>query len=1034
MMERDSISIDSFTPVARDRAAGLSVDFLEARSLKHQLLEEQRADWEEGAPVQPEDLLPRWPTNPKVDNDFASILFEDYQRRLRRGEKPSVDEYSRRFPEHHDSLANLISRHDLLCSIGGASASKGPRLGLPEVGDEVFGFRLRGELGRGAFARVFLAEQANLADRPVVLKVSGIDGDEPYTLAQLQHTNVVPIYSVHEEMRAGLRALCMPYFGGASLSNVLRPLWAQPTPPREGKQLTGLLQAVQSPSLDALQQNKAASPARADGPTTPTVSVQTPLDQLNGRSYVAASAWIVARLAEGLQHAHQRGVLHRDIKPSNILLSGDGQPMLLDFNLAKNLHGPEAKAEATLGGTVAYMSPEHLRALANPSPAAARAVDHRSDIYSLGMVLFELLTGQSPFDQSASYSILPVMIEAMAVERSQAAPSVRKHQPHVPWSLESITRKCLAPDPAQRYQQAEHLAEDLICFLEDRPLKHAPELSRAERFQKWVRRHPSLTSSGSVAAISALILTTLFGALVGVHQHLSGAEHELAINQAREKKKNYQSGTLRALCMVNTVADLQDHLRQGLKTCEDTLAIYGVLDRSDWQQDSSWRLLERQDRERLSEDTRELLLLLAWARVRLAPRDEDMLRQALELLNRAEAIDGLAPSQAIWLDRARYWQKLGNQAEADAARNKASEIKPASARDHYLKATTMARNGDLSGAIQELTLALALNPAHYWSLVQRGICYQELGENMLAVADFATCAGLEPELPWGYFNKGYALDQVGLREAAIAAYTGALERDPEFLGAYVNRGLARLELKKAQEALADFDWALGHGRDDAFLHTGRGVALEALGRFEEADDVFKLALAKERTTPTTEGRRIPLVYGFAVSTRHPEIAREIFEKVLQSVAQQDVHYPQALYGLAMLALEQKQPQEAMKCFNRALEVHPSFVDARRYRAVLWARQGQLPQAEKDINWCLEKEPKGGATLYAAACVTSLASDRTQQASLAMAALDFLEKAFQRGYGADKASQDPDLAGLRKNPLFDLLLSKYAPPARGTGAP
>ena len=87
------------------------------------------------------------------------------------------------------------------------------------MGDELFDFPLRHELGRGAFARVFLAEQTGLADRPIVLKVSAIEGDEHQTLAQLQHTNIVPIYSVHEDTRAGLRAVCMPYFGGASLSS-----------------------------------------------------------------------------------------------------------------------------------------------------------------------------------------------------------------------------------------------------------------------------------------------------------------------------------------------------------------------------------------------------------------------------------------------------------------------------------------------------------------------------------------------------------------------------------------------------------------------------------------------------------------------------------------------------------------------------------------------------------------------------------------------------------------------------------------------
>src|SRR5438132_9876091 len=137
------------------------------------------------------------------------------------------------------------------------SQSQGSRLQLPQNGEEVFGFRLHHELGHGAFARVFLAEQADLADRPVVLKVSPIDGDEPQTLAQLQHTHIVPIHSVHEDQQKGLRAVCMPYFGGASLSRVLELLWRETDRPTQGQQLVRAL--------------KAACEAPVDLPEIPTV-------------------------------------------------------------------------------------------------------------------------------------------------------------------------------------------------------------------------------------------------------------------------------------------------------------------------------------------------------------------------------------------------------------------------------------------------------------------------------------------------------------------------------------------------------------------------------------------------------------------------------------------------------------------------------------------------------------------------------------------------------------------------------------------
>src|SRR5262249_10500219 len=148
-----------------------------------------------------------------------------------------------------------------------------------------------------------------------------------------------------------------------------------------------------------------------------------------------------------LQHAHQRGVLHRDIKPSNILLAADGQPLLLDFNLAQS---GDASA-ALLGGTIAYAAPEHLLALLEPENF--RQVDHRSDLYALGLVVFEMLTGREPFGRPEPHGSHQETIRLLARERSQGVPSARRCCRQVPWSLESILRKCLDPSPQRRYQQ-----------------------------------------------------------------------------------------------------------------------------------------------------------------------------------------------------------------------------------------------------------------------------------------------------------------------------------------------------------------------------------------------------------------------------------------------------------------------------------------------------------------------------------------------------------------------------------------------------
>jgi serine/threonine protein kinase/Tfp pilus assembly protein PilF len=1042
-------------------------DFAAARSLKRELLDELRTGWETGTAVRPEDLLPRWPGNPECDPDVASLLFEEYCQRQQKGDEPAPEEYERRFPAHKDFLAGLLQHQAVVRSVSGGSSRSDLTLALPTVGDEVFGFRLRYELGRGAFARVYLGEETALAGRPVVLKVSGIDGDEPQTLAQLQHTHIVPIYSFHEDPRAGLRVVCMPFFGGASLSHVLQVLWAENERPTRGEQLVRALAVAQCPS-SAVPSQSSLTPS-----FLPQVVEGGPRARLAGTDYVRAVAWVMARLAEALQHAHQRGVLHRDIKPSNILLGADGQPMLLDFNLARNLNCPRATAAATLGGTVAYMAPEHLRALAARDPALARQVDHRADIYGLGMVLYEMLVGHGPFDQSASYSPLPAIIEAMAVERSRNSPSLRGQRPDVPWDLESIARTCLAADPDQRYQQAEHLAEDLRRFLEDRPLKHAPELSWAERGRKWARRHPRLAGAASVAAVATLLLTAGSALLAGTRQQLQAAHaraEEAAWAEARQRKQAFEEEAFRALCLVNTTADVHDHVSQGLAVCEGALALYDVLQRDDGQGQAAWARLEPTERQSLAEDARELLLLMARARVHLAPRTADphlpqtlaafltplapaavaahlpgswsagqavwgprvegltralasAHRQALALLDRAETIQELSASPALWEDRAFYLEQLGDNAAAEAARERARTLPRSGARDHHLLATTYARNRRYPEAVAELTRALRCNPRHYWSWMQRGLCHQELGDYAQAGADFTACIALWPEFAWGYFNAGRICHQLGRLAAAADHYTGALERDTDFVPAYLNRGLVYLDLKRAAEALADFDAAAARGRDDVVLHGGRGLALESLGRFPEADRAFQQAWARDANHVA-----MLLGYGFAVCRRRPEDARAAFGKVLA----RDPRNPRALYGQAMLLAERTRSSgAALELFNRALEVDPTFVAARRGRAIVLAHRGAWDEARQDIDWSVAAEPTG-VTLYAAACVYALAAancpDTHMALPLAHRAVACLREALARGYGQDKALEDADLAGIRGHPEFRRLLESAVPPA------
>jgi tetratricopeptide (TPR) repeat protein len=304
--------------------------------------------------------------------------------------------------------------------------------------------------------------------------------------------------------------------------------------------------------------------------------------------------------------------------------------------------------------------------------------------------------------------------------------------------------------------------------------------------------------------------------------------------------------------------------------------------------------------------------------------------------------------------------------------------------------------------------------------MQKGLCQLETGDLHRATADFGVCVGLWPEFAWGYFNRGFALDQVGDKAAAVVDYTAALARDPALTVAFQNRGVAELELRQCAAALADFDQVVARGRRPGpTLHGLRGQALEALGRHAEADAAFATAFAAYATLAEPLRNQLSCAYGFAVCARLPDEAEHAF----RAVPPRDPKYADALYGRGLLAVNRARPEEAVQLFAEALAVRPGFEEAHRYRAVLLARLGRIPEAVTDINAALRAAPKSGATLYAAACVTALAA---QQADAPLAArqaadeaLGFLRRALEHGYG-QRAADDPDLAGLRGHPEFQRL--------------
>lgn len=954
-----------------------------------------------------------------------------------------------------------------------ATASAGVRsISTLRIGGQVGGFQLVSELGRGAFARVFLAEQTELGGRRVALKVSRAEGDEPLLLARLQHTHIVPIHSVHDDPETGLRLLCMPYLGGANLAQVLEAAGGPTAPAEHRRSLVDALDEVSQrfqartgtpsapgPALPSRGGVSEASGRRASASGTRSAldaghagtSVQaaalsrpggslsrlqslwgrlvwrpttdrSPVDGLAERDFdqparqflrnansIQAAVWIIARLAEGLEHAHSRGLLHRDLKPSNVLIAADGTPMLLDFNLSA-LSGPCGSDEgekAMLGGTLPYMSPEHLEAFHPEIAGPIEAVDERSDVYSLGLVLFEMIAGEHPFPEPPSGAPLLDAVRQMVALRRQA-PSLRARNQNAPWGLDAIARKCLDPDPTRRYARARDLAEDLGRFLDDLPLRHTPEPSLRERALKWARRHPRFCNTASISAAAGVALLMLGMMVVLLGDTMQRQNARLRLPQFRSRFEECQF-------LLNVRSGPAEHLERGVELARQTIGQLGLTADGDLERDSWARRLVRSEEDDVRSQAAELLLLEARGRVELAerrhvgvPARTETLRQAVRTLDRAERLDPF-PSSALYDDRARYHLALGANDLAASDRAAAAAIRPVTARDFHRLGTARLASNDLVGAEAALLRALELDPKDFWAHFVLGHVRLEQSRDLEAAGNFNACVALEPRFAWPYLNRGLALARTGRLDEARSSYRLALKQGPRFAEAWVGLALVELErndLAAAEEAL---DRAVALGRTEPGVLAAWAEVKSRRGDDQAADHVFDRLL---RQRPSDAG--LLAVRGLSRIARDPAAARADLERALKL----DPREARAHYGLARLDLATA-PEQALTHANQALEADPDLIDALQLRAIVRARLGDLG-AEADAER-LCRSPSA-YHYYNASCALALLVETAGEARLAPRALYWLERALEAGFPPDHAATDRDLVSLRRLPAFDQALA------------
>lgn len=337
-----------------------------------------------------------------------------------------------------------------------------------QLGQCLGDFEILRVLGEGGFAVVYLARQVSLG-RQVALKVSANRGNEARTLASLEHDHIVQVFSETID-NDGRRLLCMQYVPGTTLDHIIYKLSKRPFHERTGRAILEI--------IDTLSTHPAAFDPAA----------LRDRESLAACDPIEAVCWFGVRLAEALAYAHGRGVLHRDVKPANILVNPYGRPLLADFNLAFEPERIRERRDSMFGGTLAYMGPEHLQAFHSDSTTVRDAVDHRSDIYALGVVLFELLTGKLPFAPAPEGHAQSETLRILTAQRLVEAPSPRRLTKQVPGVLDRVVRRCLDPQPVGRYQSAAELGRALDGCRQWQTIDH--QVPAAGPLTRACLRHP----------------------------------------------------------------------------------------------------------------------------------------------------------------------------------------------------------------------------------------------------------------------------------------------------------------------------------------------------------------------------------------------------------------------------------------------------------------------------------------------------------------------------------------------------------------
>ncbi len=896
------------------------------------------------------------------------LAFEEYRLRCQAGENPDPDDFRAQFAiDTSDWLGGqgydteILSSDDTHVVSGQSDASHEP----PIVGKSWNGFRIVEPLGSGSFGSTFLARQSALANREVVLKFSRLNHQEAWRLAQLQHTYIVPVLSVHEHGTSC--AICMPYLGRQTLA-------------------------------DRIQQDSRRS-RPSENPT----------------AHIEQTLTLAMRLADALDHSHRRGVLHRDVKPANILVSESGEPLLFDFNLA--VDQDSRPGDQVVGGTLAYMAPEQLQLWQGDEVD----VDHRADIYSLGVVVYQLITGRLPW-QAKSHSDVQTVLRA----RSQPIPVASSVNPAATPAVDSMLAMCLQVDPNARYQSAADLRDDIRRHLEHLPLACANNTSFRELCSKWMHRHPRVVSGSSIGLLAAILgIAILTGWLVREAKlrpiEAAHTLHEFSSNwdQLRASFVAFGNSAPLADSVIDRTEEMaaRYHLHEPIKT-QRQLNLLKPEDQVTWRENASSLAYLLSD------------ALYLKSRRESAGLGRDVLSRSLQYNQLASELsrdlfidDAIQTQKARILATQRRWNndksitespfKVGNAADRESSET--HQPLGDTWIDNVVRGLQARDDHDLRAAEKRFRRATLLKPtdATAWLLLANAL--RELRQFESSIAAYDIAGSLSTDLTSVGFQRGLCRLAQGRFDQAIQEFTDFLTAHPEFNTARLNRALAHMGLKEYNLALDDLNAVIDQGSRETRAYFLRSQVHQKLGDFAAAQTDWETGI--ERTPQDAVGW---IARGIAQMKTNPQAAlADLASAIAIDPMDNTARHNQAHIHSEILG----NPRRAIDVLSQCLQIDPNDSFALAGRGVLLARDGQAALAVQDAARLLEM-PLDATTRYQVACIYALCVPT--DASLSDKAIQILATSLREDPAIeDFLDTDPDISSVRESAHFVRLKAAIA---------